>query len=183
VSARTLKTNFASPLVLAGNDEKESCRVDRITITGRLRLLAALLALAAAALLVALAAAGATGASRATVMTRSTSLGRIIVNGQARTLYLFEKDKGGKSACYGACASFWPPLLTSGKPHAGPGAKASLLGTTKRKNGALQVTYAGHPLYRYKLDTKPGQTKGEESNAFGAKWYVLSPAGKKIEKD
>jgi predicted lipoprotein with Yx(FWY)xxD motif len=157
--------------------------VDKTTITGRSRLLAALLALAAAALLVAVAAAGATGSSRVTVMTRSTSLGRIIVDGKGRTLYLFEKDKAGTSACYGACASFWPPLLTSGKPHAGPGAKASLLGTTKRKNGALQVTYAGHPLYRYKLDTKPGQTKGEESNAFGAKWYVLSPAGKKIEKD
>jgi predicted lipoprotein with Yx(FWY)xxD motif len=80
-------------------------------------------------------------------------------------------------------AKFWPPLLTSGKPHAGTGAKASLLGTTKRKNGALQVTYAGHPLYRYKLDTKPGQTKGEESTQFGAKWYVLSPAGTKIEGD
>jgi predicted lipoprotein with Yx(FWY)xxD motif len=156
--------------------------VERI-ITSRWRRPAALVALAAAALLLALTATGATGVSQATVKTRSTSLGRVLVNGQGLTLYLFEKDKAGKSACYGACANFWPPLLTSAKPKAGSGAKASLLGTTKRKNGALQATYNHHPLYRYKLDTKPGQTKGEESNAFGAKWYVLSPAGKKIEKD
>jgi predicted lipoprotein with Yx(FWY)xxD motif len=106
----------------------------------------------------------------------------VLVAGHGRTLYLFEKDKGGKSSCYGRCATFWPPVLTSGKPLAGPGAKASLLGMTRRSNGSAQVTYAGHPLYRFLEDKKPGQTKGEGSDAFGAEWYVLSPAGKKIDK-
>jgi predicted lipoprotein with Yx(FWY)xxD motif len=110
-------------------------------------------------------------------------LGRIIVDGKGRTLYLFEKDKRGRSACYGQCATYWPPLITHGKPVARPGVKRSLLGTTRRANGSQQVTYAGHPLYRFALDTKPGQTKGEGLNDFGAGWDVLSPAGKKIESD
>jgi predicted lipoprotein with Yx(FWY)xxD motif len=155
----------------------------RIWVDGRSRLAATIAVLATVAVLGGVGAAAATGAGAATIKTRSSSLGRILVNGHGRTLYLFKKDRNGRSACYAQCATFWPPLLTSGKPHAGTGAKASLLGTTKRKNGARQVTYAGHPLYRYKLDTKPGQTKGEESTQFGAKWYVLSPAGKKIEGD
>jgi predicted lipoprotein with Yx(FWY)xxD motif len=107
--------------------------------------------------------------------------GRILVDGQGRTLYLFEKDKNGRSACYAQCAKFWPPVLISAKPTASAGAKASLLGTTRRTNGTRQVTYAGHPLYRYLEDTKPGLTKGEGSKAFGAEWYVLSPSGKKID--
>lgn len=154
----------------------------RRNVTGIRRSLpvAALVALFSTALLTA---AAATGASRATVKTSSSALGRVLVDGQGRTLYLFEKDKGGKSSCYGQCATFWPPVLTSGKPLAGPGAKASLLGMTRRSNGSEQVTYAGHPLYRFLEDKKPGQTKGEGSKAFGAEWYVLSPAGKKIDKD
>jgi predicted lipoprotein with Yx(FWY)xxD motif len=120
--------------------------------------------------------------SGAIVKTRSTSLGRILVNSRGHSLYLFEKDKRGRSACYAACAKFWPPLLTSGKPIAGPGAKGSLLRTTTRTGGARQVTYAGHPLYRYALDKRAGQTKGEGSKAFGAEWYVLAPTGKKIDK-
>src|SRR6266540_1912235 len=94
----------------------------------------------------------------------------------------FEKDKNGKSACTGRCATFWPPLIASGKPVAGAGAKASLLGTTKRVDGRLQVTYNHHPLYTFAKDTKKGQTNGEEVNAFGAEWYVTSPAGAKIAK-
>ena len=96
---------------------------------------------------------------------------------------LLEKDKGRRSSCSGQCAKFWPPLLTSGKPTAGAGAKASLLGTTRRSNGTMQVTYAGHPLYRFTQDKKSGQTRGEGLNFFGASWYVLSPSGKKIDKD
>jgi predicted lipoprotein with Yx(FWY)xxD motif len=145
----------------------------------------ATLALAAAALAGSMiGAAGAVGAHRASgvvVKTRSTSLGRVLVDAAGRSLYLFEKDRGARSACYAACAKFWPPLLTSGKPVAGSGAKASLLGMTTRTDGSHQVTYAGHPLYRYSLDKQPGQTKGEGSKAFGAEWYVLSPAGKKID--
>jgi predicted lipoprotein with Yx(FWY)xxD motif len=151
--------------------------------TRRSRLLALLVALAAASLLVVVAAAAADGTSRATVRTHSSSLGRILVDAQGRTLYLFERDKGRRSACYGQCAKFWPPLLTTGKPAAVAGARASLLGTTRRSNGTKQVTYAGHPLYRFAEDMKPGQTKGEGLTFFGGGWDVLSPAGKKIEKD
>jgi predicted lipoprotein with Yx(FWY)xxD motif len=128
-------------------------------------------------------ASAATSMSRATVETHSSSLGKIIVDANGRTLYLFEKDKHDRSACSGQCASFWPPLLTGGKPIAGTGVKASLLGTTRRSNGTMQVTYAGHPLYRFVKDTKTGQTKGEGTKFFGAEWYVLAPSGKKIDKD
>ena len=116
------------------------------------------------------------------VSAASSSLGRIIVDGRGRTLYLFEKDKRGHSACSGACAMYWPPLITHGKPIAGRGVKTSLLGTIRRANGARQVTYAGHPLYRYLLDTKSGQTNGEGLQDFGGGWDALSPAGKKIER-
>jgi len=116
-----------------------------------------------------------------TVDVRSTGLGKILVDAQGRTLYLFEKDKGGKSACSGACAKAWPPLMTTGKPKAAGGANAKLLGTTKRSNGT-QVTYNGHPLYTFFQDTKAGQTKGQGSNFFGALWYVMGTNGKQITK-
>jgi predicted lipoprotein with Yx(FWY)xxD motif len=116
------------------------------------------------------------------VAVASTGLGRILVDGRGRTLYLFEKDKSGKSACNGQCTTFWPPLIASGKPLASAGAKASLLGTTKRADGRLQVTYNHHPLYTFVKDTRKGQTKGEEVDAFGGEWYALSPAGAKVEK-
>jgi predicted lipoprotein with Yx(FWY)xxD motif len=115
------------------------------------------------------------------VSTAKTNLGKIIVNGSGRTLYLFEKDKRGRSACSGACATYWPPLITHGKPMAAGAAKQALLGTIKRSNGSRQVTCAGHPVYTYLLDTRRGQTKGEGSTLFGAGWDALSPAGKKIE--
>jgi predicted lipoprotein with Yx(FWY)xxD motif len=119
----------------------------------------------------------------ATVKVRSVSLGKILVNGSSQTLYLFEKDKNGKSACSGACATNWPPLLTKGTPKASGGAKSSLLGTTKRSDGTTQVTYNKHPLYRFKGDAnKVGATKGEGLDAFGAEWYVVGTNGKKIEK-
>ena len=114
----------------------------------------------------------------ATVKTGTSSLGRIIVDGQSHTLYLFEKDKGAKSACSGACAQNWPPLLTKGTPKAGPSAKASLLGTIKRADGTTQVTYNKHPLYTFLGDAgKRGSTKGEGLTAFGAKWYVVAAKG------
>jgi predicted lipoprotein with Yx(FWY)xxD motif len=121
----------------------------------------------------------ATAAARVGVAT--SRFGRIVVDGKGRTLYLFEKDKSRRSACYGQCATYWPPLLTHGKPVARAGAKQSLLGTTRRANGSQQVTYGGHPLYRFALDTKPGQTKGKGLQDFGGGWDVVSPAGKKIE--
>jgi len=128
-------------------------------------------------------AASAAQSGGARVLTRSSSLGTHLVDSGGRTLYLFEKDKHGRSSCSGTCAGFWPPLLTSGKPVAGHGVKAALLGTTRRSDGKMQVTYGGHPLYRFSLDTKAGQTKGEGLDKFGAEWYVIAPSGKKIDKD
>ncbi len=122
----------------------------------------------------------ASGASRVAVA--SSGLGRILVDGRGRTLYLFEKDKRGKSSCTGQCAGFWPPLIASGKPLATAGAKASLLGTTRRPDGRLQVTYNHYPLYTFVKDKSKGQTNGEGVNAFGAGWYALSPSGARVEK-
>jgi predicted lipoprotein with Yx(FWY)xxD motif len=137
-----------------------------------------------AALGVGTAALAAKGSSKATVKTRSTSLGTILVDSKGRTLYLFEKDTKNKSKCSGACAANWPPTLVSGKPTAGGKAVSSRLGTTKRADGKRQVTYAGHPLYTFVLDkNKPGSTKGEGVDAFGAEWYVVGPNGKKIEHE
>lgn len=126
---------------------------------------------------------GSTSSGPATVAVASNgTLGKILVDGQGRTLYLFEKDSGGTSSCFDACAQAWPPLTTSGQPQVGDAAKASLLKTTtNRKDGTMQVVYQGHPLYYYQGDTKPGQTTGEGLNQFGAEWYALSPAGDKVE--
>jgi predicted lipoprotein with Yx(FWY)xxD motif len=98
-----------------------------------------------------------------------------------RTLYLFEKDKGAASACTGACASIWPPLISGGKAAAGGGLSAVKLGTTKRSDGKTEVTYAGHPLYTYAGDAKSGDTRGQGLDQFGAEWYVLTPRGSKID--
>jgi predicted lipoprotein with Yx(FWY)xxD motif len=114
------------------------------------------------------------------VGTAGSQLGRILVDGHGRTLYLFAKDKRGKSACSGACAAYWPALITSGRPRAVAGAKASLLGTTRRADGRLQVTYRHHPLYRFSGDTSRGLTSGQGLDDFGGKWWVVSPAGRKI---
>jgi predicted lipoprotein with Yx(FWY)xxD motif len=116
------------------------------------------------------------------VSMETTSLGRILDNAQGRTLYLFAKDTAGKSACTGQCAAFWPPMIASGKPVAGAGVKAALLGTNKLADGRLQVTYNHHPLYTFAKDTKKGQTSGEALNAFGADWFAVSPAGSKVMK-
>ncbi|TML24730.1 MAG: hypothetical protein E6G32_03005 [Actinobacteria bacterium] len=122
----------------------------------------------------------ATGTS-ATVALRKTKLGMILVNSRGHTLYLFAKDRNGKSACSGSCAKFWPPSLRSGRPTAGSGVKASMLGTTKRSNGSLQLTYNKHPLYTFTLDKQAGQTKGEGMLAFGARWYAVSAKGTAVK--
>jgi predicted lipoprotein with Yx(FWY)xxD motif len=108
---------------------------------------------------------------------RDSVLGRILVGPNGHTLYLFVPDKRAKSTCYGACAKAWPPLLTSGKPIARPGVNAQLLGTVKRTDGRLQVTYNRHPLYYFASDKKAGQTTGQGVSDV---WYALSAAGKKI---
>jgi predicted lipoprotein with Yx(FWY)xxD motif len=116
------------------------------------------------------------------VAVANSPFGRILVDSKGITLYDFPKDKGTSSACYGACAALWPPLLTKGKPVAVRGARAALLGTTKRKDGKLEVTYGGHPLYYFVSDRKPGQTTGQALDQLGAPWWVISPAGKEIHR-
>ena len=120
-----------------------------------------------------------TGAS-ATLGVASSSLGSMLVNSTGRTLYLFKADVGAKSACTGACATAWPPLLATGKPTAGTGLTASKLATITRSDGTQQVTYNGHPVYLFIKDKKPGQTTGQGVTAFGAAWYALTPAGNQI---
>jgi predicted lipoprotein with Yx(FWY)xxD motif len=126
------------------------------------------------------AAAKTTSARAATVRVANSHLGKILVDSQGRTLYLFKKDSGKKSACSGMCATFWPPLRASGKPAAGSGAHTSLVGTIKRSDGKPQVTYHGHPLYRFAKDTKRGQTNGEGLTAFGGRWFAVSAAGNQV---
>ena len=123
----------------------------------------------------------ASSATRSTVAVRSTKLGKILVDSHGRTLYLFEKDTGTSSTCFGACAAVWPPLTVTGAPRAGDGLASNKLGTTKRADGKTEATYNGHPLYAYAADTAPGQTLGQGLNQFGAGWDVLSPNGNKIE--
>ncbi len=108
------------------------------------------------------------------------SLGAILVDSQGHTLYLFGKDSGTKSACFGACASAWPPLRATGKPTVGSGANASLIGTTPRSDGKPQVTYNGHPLYLYTADQNPGDATGQGLTAFGAPWFTVSAAGNQV---
>ena len=118
------------------------------------------------------------GASRvAMVSATSTSLGMILVDGSGRTLYLFEKDQPNQSACAGACAAAWPVDQSSGTPKAGSGVTASLLGTIKRGDNTTQVTYNQHPLYYFQGDSGAGQHNGQGVDAFGAKWYAVTPAG------
>jgi predicted lipoprotein with Yx(FWY)xxD motif len=110
----------------------------------------------------------------------SGSLGKTLVDSQGRTLYLFEKDTGTMSTCSGACATDWPPAPASAHPKTGSGVDAALVGTTTRSDGSKQLTYGGHPVYRYVGDSAAGDTNGQNVNAFGAEWYVVSPAGKKV---
>jgi predicted lipoprotein with Yx(FWY)xxD motif len=116
----------------------------------------------------------------ATIAVRTTPLGRILVDGRGMTLYLFEKDTGMMSTCSGSCAKFWPPVTTTRAAKAGSGLDAGKLGTTARTDGETEVTFNGHPLYYYAGDKQPGDTTGQGLNAFGALWYVLSPAGKEV---
>jgi predicted lipoprotein with Yx(FWY)xxD motif len=108
------------------------------------------------------------------------NLGKVLVDAQGRTLYLFQKDSGPQSACFQGCASIWPPLRVSGKPMTGAGLDASLFGTTPRSDGGAQVTYNGHPLYLFSGDRKPGDTNGEGLTDFGSSWFALSAAGNQV---
>jgi len=111
----------------------------------------------------------------------STKLGQVLVDSNGLTVYLFLGDKGTASSCNStSCMQYWPPVLTTGAPQAGTGVTASLLSTTARADGTTQVTYAGHPLYRFINDKAAGEATGQGVNAFGAPWYVVSPSGAPI---
>lgn len=116
----------------------------------------------------------------ATLGVANEDLGKILVNSQARTLYLFQKDTGSTSTCTGACAANWPPLRANGTPTVGSGASASMVGTTPRSDGKPQVTYDGHPLYLFVGDQSAGDTKGEGLTAFGGNWYAVSASGSAV---
>ena len=118
-----------------------------------------------------------------TVSAHASRYGTVLFDGRGFALYAFTKDPRGKSVCSGDCAKAWPPYLVHGRPAATAGAQAKLLGITRRSDGTAQATYAGRPLYYYVGDRKPGQTNGQGLNQFGAKWYVLSPSGRKIDDD
>jgi predicted lipoprotein with Yx(FWY)xxD motif len=111
---------------------------------------------------------------------RASSLGQTLVDGHGNTLYLFEADRAGNSECNGACTAAWPPYVGGSTVTAGTGVTAALLSTITRADGGRQVTYAGHPLYRYAGDGAPGDLAGQGLDQFGAKWYVLGPTGSPI---
>lgn len=108
---------------------------------------------------------------------RAPKAGPVLVDSKGFTVYDFHKDKGTTSSCYGGCAEVWPPVTSEGAPQTGEGAMPSKLGTTKRKDGTTQVTYAGHPLYTYVADKKPGEANGNDFSSFGAQWYALHGNG------
>ena len=119
------------------------------------------------------------GAATIAVKNLGGEVGSVLVDSKGFTLYYFKKDKGGKSACYGGCAAVWPPLTTEGAPKGMGGVQASMLGTTKRSDGTVEVTYAGWPLYTYEADKKPGEANGTDVKSFGASWYPLHANGEK----
>ncbi len=119
----------------------------------------------------------------ATINTRTAPIGKFLVDGKGRTLYLFEADKPNMSNCPSACLSIWPGFTAKGKASVGAGVDAAKVGTTKAADGTTLVTYNGHPLYYYAGDQKPGDTTGQDLDQFGAKWYVVSPSGSKVGDD
>jgi predicted lipoprotein with Yx(FWY)xxD motif len=110
----------------------------------------------------------------------SDQYGKILTDGKGLTLYLFAKESGTKSECYGQCATAWPPFLTKGEPQAGPGVEAGGLGTTRRNDGATQVTYKGHPLYYYHGEKQAGQILCQDVDEFGGTWLIVAPDGTPI---
>jgi predicted lipoprotein with Yx(FWY)xxD motif len=106
--------------------------------------------------------------------------GRVLANARGRALYLFTADHGNASSCSGDCAKAWPPYLVKAKPAAGSGARAGKIGVTRRGDGRLQATYAGHPVYFYEGDNEPGEVLCQAVNEFGGYWYVLRANGKAV---
>jgi predicted lipoprotein with Yx(FWY)xxD motif len=120
----------------------------------------------------------------ATLKLTSSADGRVLVDQRGQSVYLFEKDEDGESYCGGACAGVWPPLETSSAPSAGVGIDSGALGTIKRSDGDMQVTYHGHPLYYYAADAStPGKFTGEDIDQFGASWYLVGSHGQPVEPE
>jgi predicted lipoprotein with Yx(FWY)xxD motif len=139
-----------------------------------------LLAAAAAVLVLtggALFAPAASAAPKASVVAGKSSFGQILFDGRGYALYAFTRDPRRRATCYGACAKAWPPYLIKTRPAAGKGAKSSLIGTVRRRDGKLQATYAGRPLYYYVGDTKPGIVLCQNVEEFGGLWLVVRGSG------
>jgi predicted lipoprotein with Yx(FWY)xxD motif len=153
--------------------------------TKALAVVAAAAALGVAAVGIAAVSAGASDRAasptvkRATLSVQKTRYGKVIFDGHGRVLYLFDRDRGRSSTCYGGCAKAWPPFVTKGTPTAGSGVRKSLIGTTRRRGGTVQVTYGGHPLYYFEGDGK-GQVKCQNIRNFGGLWLVVSPSGRAV---
>lgn len=118
--------------------------------------------------------------SSGSIATTKSPTGTYLTGASGRAIYLWVADKNGMSACSGACASIWPPVTASGTPSVSGGALASDLGTITRSDGTKQITYKGHPLYYYVADKSAGQTTGQGSDSFGAKWWLVAPSGTQI---
>jgi predicted lipoprotein with Yx(FWY)xxD motif len=119
-------------------------------------------------------------AAATVIKTASGSAGAFLTSSSGRAIYLWDKDTMNTSMCSGACAGAWPPVTANGSVTAGAGVTAKDLGTITRSDGTKQVTYNGHPLYYYAGDTGPGMASGQGSDSFGAKWWLVSPAGASI---
>ncbi|MGH2990319.1 MAG: COG4315 family predicted lipoprotein, partial [Solirubrobacterales bacterium] len=109
-----------------------------------------------------------------------TEYGEILADRKGFALYLFTKEEGRESRCYGECAEAWPPLKTKRKPRAGAGLDPGLLARTERRNGRKQVTYDGHPLYYYIGDSDPGEVFCQDVQEFGGRWYVVTANGEPV---
>jgi predicted lipoprotein with Yx(FWY)xxD motif len=120
---------------------------------------------------------GTTATSAPAVKSQSSRYGKILFDRAGRVLYLFASDRTKSSTCYGGCAAAWPPYTVNRTPRAGAGVASRLLGTTRRRDGRLQVTYAGHPLYYFTGDTAPGQITCQNASEFGGLWLVINPSG------
>jgi predicted lipoprotein with Yx(FWY)xxD motif len=114
------------------------------------------------------------------VTLQGSDYGKILFDGRGQAIYLFGKEKTTRPECYGDCATAWPPVYTKGEPRAGRGIEAGLLGTTKRRDGRLQVTYGGHPLYFYAHE---GRREVRCHNVFlnGGLWRVVGADGRAVE--
>jgi len=110
------------------------------------------------------------------ISARGSDFGTMIWAPKHQAAYMFAKDGPSRSRCYGACAKAWPPVLTDGSPRAGRGVEDALLGTTERRNGDLQVTYDGKPLYTYDHEG-PDQVLCHDIFLNGGWWYVIGPDG------